>query len=164
MSRKNLSGYVSTYRNLVQVGDIQIAYERLVKYVLRLRTVFSKHLSPDYAVGKVLQGYMDYTYFYLSDNYLKRHKLKLGLVFNHAEANFEFWLLGQTKDVQEKYWELLKGSPWVRSPTMPQYSVFEVTLIDTPDFDDLDALTAQLETQFKRISQEVISAVKQVSD
>ncbi|HND96730.1 MAG TPA: hypothetical protein PLH49_13265, partial [Chitinophagaceae bacterium] len=74
---------MSAYKEILKNGDVQVAYAKLVKYVQTLKTVFSKDLSDTYSVGAVFQGYMDYTYFYLSNDFLKDKRLKLGLVFNH---------------------------------------------------------------------------------
>lgn len=163
MRKKDLNSYVSVYKQLLKEGDVRIAYAGLVKYVQKLRTEFSKDLGKDYSVGNVLQGYMDYTYFYLSNEYLKSKKLKFGLVLNHAEANFEIWLLGQTKDVQEKFWELLKNSKWVKAPDMPQYSVCEVTLISKPNFGDLDKLTSELKKQYLAVSKDILGSLIKVA-
>ena len=163
METKDLNGYVSVYKELLKVGEVQVAYAGLVKYVRRLRTAFSKDLSSDYSVGNVLQGYMDYTYFYLSNDNLKDRKLKLGLVLNHAEASFEIWLLGQTKDIQEKYWKLLNNSKWVEAATLPQYSVFEVTLLSDPDFGNLNKLTEELERHFLAVSNEILKSINEVA-
>ncbi|MBE2223223.1 MAG: hypothetical protein IAF02_16900 [Anaerolineae bacterium] len=163
MESKGLNSYVTVYKELLKAGDVQIAYAELVKYVQKLRTEFSKSFGNDYATGNVLQGYMDYTYFYISNDYLKSKKLKLALVLNHAEANFEIWLLGQTKDIQEKYWKLLKNTKWIKAPDMPQYSVFEVTLVKNPNFENLDKLTNDLKKQFLAVSNEILDSLKEVA-
>lgn len=163
MIRKSLNDYVSAYRELLKVGDVQIAYAELVKYVQKLRTEFSKDLANGYSVGNVLQGYMDYTYFYVTNDYLKSKKLKLGVVLNHTEANFEIWLLGQTKDVQEEYWKLLKNTKWIKGPNIPKYSVFDVVLVNNPNFDDLGKLTDELGRKFVLVSDEIVSLLKRFS-
>lgn len=160
MKRKSLNHYVSTYRELLKVGDVQVAYAELVKYVQKLRTAFSKDLANGCSIGNVLQGYMDYTYFYVTNDYLKGKKLKLGVVLNHTEANFEIWLLGQTKDIQEKYWKLLKNTKWIKGQDMPKYSVFHVVLVKNPNFDDLDKLTDELGEKFVAISNEIVFSLK----
>lgn len=62
------------------------------------------------------------------------------MVFNHNHIRFEAWLLGQTKDIQEKYWKLLKNTKWINGSEMPQYSIFEVILVQNPDFNDISLL------------------------
>jgi hypothetical protein len=160
MNKKNLNYYVSAYKETLKKGDVQVAYTELVKYVQKLKTVFSKDLSDTYSVGSVFQGYMDYTYFYLSNDFLKDKKLKLGLVFNHNHARFEAWLLGQTKDIQENYWKLLKNTKWINGSEMPQYSIFEVVLVDNPDFDDLDTLTDSIKNKFVSVAEDISNSIK----
>ncbi|WP_008311724.1 DUF7000 family protein [Leptolyngbya sp. PCC 6406] len=66
MKKRNLSSYIFAYKELLTKGDVQIAYAELVKYIQKLKTVFSNEFSDVYSVGNVFQGYMDYTYFYLT--------------------------------------------------------------------------------------------------
>lgn len=162
MKKKNLNYYVSAYKELLKNGDIQLAYAELVKYVQKLKTTFSKDLGDTYSFGNVFQGYMDYTYFYLSNDYLKNKKLKLGLVFNHKDVRFEAWLLGQTKDVQETYWKLLKSTEWIKGSEMPQYSIFEVTLVDNPDFNDLDTLTENIKNKLVSVAEAITTSIQVV--
>ena len=163
MTTTDLNGYVSAYKELLKAGDVQVAYAQLVKYVQKLKTQLGKDLSDDFSVGTVFQGYMDYTYFYLTNDYLQSKKLKLGLVLNHKEANFEVWLLGQTKDVQGKYWNLLKSTKWIKGSTMPRYSIFEVALVKNPNFSDLDKLTNEIKKNFSAIAAEILISLKQVA-
>ena len=160
MKKKNLNYFVSAYKELLKDGDVQVAYAELVKYIQKLKTAFSKDLGDTYSVGSVFQGYMDYTYFYLSNDFLKDKKLKLGLVFDHNHVRFEAWLLGQTKDVQENYWKLLKNTKWINGSEMPQYSIFEVVLIDNPDFDDLDTLTDSIKNKFVSMAEDISNSIK----
>ncbi len=159
MKKKNLNYFVSAYKEVLKNGDVQVAYAELVKYVQKLKTAFSKDLGETYSVGNVFQGYMDYTYFYLSNDFLKDKKIKLGLVFNHNHVRFEAWLLGQTKDVQEKYWKLLKNTKWINGSAMPQYSIFEVILVDNPDFDDLDTLTESIKNKLVSVAEDISTSI-----
>ena len=160
MKKKDLNYAVSVYKEQLEKGDVQTAYAELIKYVQKLKTLFSKDLGREFSLGNVFQGYMDYTYFYLSNDYLKNRKLKLGLVLNHKDMRFEIWLLGQTKDIQEKYWNLLKTTKWITRKEIPQYSVFEVVLVDNPDFNDLDSLSEEIKDSLIRVSDEIFSSLK----
>lgn len=159
MKKKSLNYFVSAYKEILKNGDVQVAYAKLVKYVQTLKTVFSKDLSDTYSVGAVFQGYMDYTYFYLSNDFLKDKRLKLGLVFNHAHIRFEVWLLGQTKDAQAKYWKLLRNTKWINGSEMPQYSIFEVVLVNNPDFDDLDKLTENIKNKLISVAEDIFTSI-----
>ncbi len=45
MKAKDLNGYVSDYKKLLQAGEVQIAYAQLVTYVQKLETQLSKGLE-----------------------------------------------------------------------------------------------------------------------
>lgn len=131
---ENLNKYVSIYKEQLKKGDILIAYNELVKFVMKLRVDFIKRLSDEYSFAGILHGYMDYTYFYYSNDFLKSKNLKFGLVLNHLEMRFEIWLLGNTIPIQKKYWELLKTTKWNQGNTeMPKYSISETILVEDPD-------------------------------
>lgn len=158
---ENLNKYVSIYKEQLEKGDILIAYNELVKFVMKLRTDFIKNLSDQYSFAGILHGYMDYTHFYYSNDYLKHKKLKLGLVLNHLDMRFEVWLLGNTIPNQKKYWELLKTTKWNKNKTeMPKYSILETTLVENPDFNNLNALSEQIETNMIKVSDEILGYLK----
>ena len=158
---ENLNKYVSIYKEQLNKGDILIAYNELVKFVMKLRTVFIKNLCDQYTFTGILHGYMDYTYFYYSNDFLKSKNLKLGLVLNHLEMRFEVWLLGNTKPIQKKYWELLKRTKWNKDKTvMPKYSILEAPLVENPDFNNLNALTKEIENGMIKVSDDILGYLK----
>ncbi|MEY8870811.1 hypothetical protein AB9K24_14990 [Meridianimaribacter flavus] len=158
----DLNKYVAIYKEQLAKGDILIAYNGLVKFVMKLRTDFIKNLSNKYTFAGILHGYMDYTYFYFSNDLLKSKKLKFALVLNHLEMTFEIWLLGNTLSVQKTYWELLKMSKWNENRSeMPKYAVLEATLVSHPDFNSLDKLSKQIEDQMLQVSKDIISTLKE---
>ncbi|HIU75796.1 MAG TPA: hypothetical protein IAC62_07935, partial [Candidatus Pelethocola excrementipullorum] len=123
---RQTNDYVAIYKAQLAKGDIQIAYERLIKYVMLLKAQFSKVFSGKYQTGNVSPGYMDYTYFPFFDDYLRSNKLRFGIVLNHEKMRFELWLMGQNADVQTEYWDLLKTTEWNKEQiVMPKYSVLE---------------------------------------
>ncbi len=158
---KDFNHYVDKYKEQLDKGDIQVAYVGLIKYVTRLCTALSNNLSESYTFGSPFQGYMDYTYFYYSNDFLKKRKLKMGLVLNHSKMQFEIWLLGQTIPIQEKYWEYFKYLKWNKDrPTRPQYSILETVLIDRPNFNDLEKLSKKIENKLTSITDEIIEDIK----
>jgi len=158
---ENLNKYIAIYKEQLEKGDILIAYNELVKFVMKLRTEFTKTLSDQYSFAGILHGYMDYTYFYYSNDFLKNKKLKLGLVLNHLEMRFEIWLLGNTIPNQKKYWELLKTTKWNNDKMeMPKYSILEAILVENPDFNNLNALTEQIENEMIKVSDEILDYLK----
>ena len=158
---KDLNHYVDIYKEHLKKGDIQEAYVGLVKYVTSLGTTLSKNLSESYSFGSLFQGYMDYTYFYYTNDFLKKRKLKMGLVLNHSKMQFEVWLLGQTIPIQEKYWEYFKSTKWNKNRTIrPQYSILEAELIVNTDFNDLEKLSRQIEAKLMLVTDEIIKDIK----
>ena len=158
---KKLNDYVNVYKEQLKNGDIQQAYDGLVKYVMRLRTNLSKNLSDSYSFGSLFQGYMDYTYFYYSNDFLKKRKLKFALVLNHTSMQFEVWLLGQTAPIQEEYWQYFKTTKWNKDrATKPKYSILETVLIEDPNFNDLDLLSQQIQDKLLIVSREIIDEIK----
>jgi hypothetical protein len=158
---KDLNFYVDAYKEQLKKGNIQEAYTGIVKYVTRLGTILSKNLAESYSFGGLFQGYMDYTYFYYSNDFLKKKKLKMGLVLNHTKMQFELWLLGQTIPIQEKYWEYFKTTKWNKNRlTKPQYSILEAVIIENPNFNDLDSLSRQIEDNLVRVTKEILQDIK----
>lgn len=158
---KNLNHYIAIYKEQLDKGDILIAYNQLVKFVMELRVDFIKNLSEQYSFTGILHGYMDYTYFYYSNEFLKNKKLKLGLVLNHLEMRFEIWLVGNTISIQKEYWDLLKESKWNKDKKeMPKYSILEAVIENKPDFDNLRSLAEKIEKRLIEESDEIIEKIK----
>lgn len=137
------------YRNQLKKGTIQKAYRGLMEYFGSLRSHF-KNKYPNYAVsGSIYFGYMDMTYFAVIPPSLKELKLKIAIVFLHEEFRFEAWLGGYNKTVQKEYWDLVKEKGWdkYRVPLNIKGidSIIEHVLVDNLDFQDLGALTTQIE-------------------
>ena len=141
--------YMDEYKKQMQKGAIPKAYSGLMDYIMELRTHFQKKY-PDYFVsGSIYYGYMDMTYFAFFPESLKRLKLKVGIVFIHETCRFEVWLFGYNKQVQSKYWNLIKESDWnkyhIPKTTKGVDSIIDYILVENPDFSDLDTLTKQIE-------------------
>lgn len=160
MPRKSLNSRIPAYKAAFSSGELQKTYQDLVGIVQNLRTEFSKKYKSEFLIANVLHGYIDFTYFYLQNDYLKKKKLKLAIVFNHKNANFELWLLGQTKDVQILYWRKLGEVKWVNKEVMPEYSIFEAPLLLAPDFDSSTKLSESIHTQFETLSQEIFNMLE----
>lgn len=147
---KSLNEYINEYRRQIEKGDIKKAYKGLMEYIMGLR-IYLKNKYPDYFVcGSIYQGYMDMTYFSFSPKSLKNKKLKVALVFLHDKIRFEVWLAGNNKQIQTKYWKLVKESNWnkylIPSTIKGVDSIVECVLVDDPNFNDLESLTEQIES------------------
>lgn len=149
------------YKKQLAKGTIQSAYKGLMEYMMGLMTHF-KNKYPDYFVsGSLYFGYMDMTYFSFFPASFKQRKLKVAIVFVHETFRFEVWLAGYNKQVQTKYWNLIKESGWNKYHLVPTTkgvdSIIESVLVDTPDFSDLDKLTKQIESATLKFIKDVES-------
>jgi hypothetical protein len=146
---ESFQDYVDEYRQQMEKGTIHVTYKGLMDYIMGLRTHL-KTKYPDYSIsGSIYYGYMDMTYFSFFPESLKQRGLKVAIVFIHETCRFEIWLAGYNKLVQATYWKLFKKSGWdkyqIISTVEGADSIIEYKLTDNPDFNDLEALTAQIE-------------------
>lgn len=137
------------YKKQLEKGFIQKAYKGILEYLMVLRTHFEKQ-HPDYVVpGGLYTGYMDMSYFSIIPATFKERKLKIAVVFLHEACRFEVWLAGVNKDVQKEYWKKIKESGWNQYCLVPTTqgadAIIEHILVETPNFDDLEELTRQIE-------------------
>ena len=137
------------YKKQMMKGTILEAYKDLMEYIMELRTYLKKKYPKHNVSGSIYFGYMDMTYFSFFPESLKNRKLKAGIVFIHESCRFEVWLFGYNKEVQSKYWKLIKESGWNKYQIPKSIkgidSIIETTLVENPDFSDLNSLTKKIE-------------------
>jgi hypothetical protein len=142
-------GSVMEYRKQLTKGAIQIAYKGLMEFVMNLRTKLMNKYPEYYVSGSIYYGYMDMTYFSFFPKSFAQKKLKIAIVFLHEAFRFEVWLAGNNKQVQTKYWKLIKESGWKKYrivPTTKGYdSIIEDIIVENPDFSDPEGLSRQIE-------------------
>jgi hypothetical protein len=153
--------YVNEYRKQLERGAIQKAYKGLMDYITALRTYFKNNYSDYFVSGSLYYGYMDMTYFSCSPKSFRDRNLKIAIVFIHEKCRFEIWLAGSNKQVQTKYWKLIKDSGWNKYHLVPTTqgadSIIEYILVDNPDFGDLEGLTKQIEAETLKFIKDVES-------
>lgn len=151
------------YKKEMEIGVIQSAYRGLMGFIMGLKMHF-KNTYPEYTVsGRIYQGYMDMTYFSIIPEALKERKLKIAVVFLHQEFRFETWLSGQNKQVLTRYWELIEQAGWgkyrIVKPDKGSDSILEHSLVEDPDFRNLDDLTQRIETETTTFLQDVVNFI-----
>jgi hypothetical protein len=142
----SFSKAMQEFKNMLEEGIIQDAYQGLMDYFRRLKAQFAKTYPVS---GSIYYGYMDMTYFSLFPELLKSRKLKIAVVFVYETFQFEVWLSGANRDVQVEYWNHIKAADWDRYPLSPDprredYVIGQVLIAD-PDFGDLTELTSRIE-------------------
>jgi hypothetical protein len=135
-------------REQIARGSIRRAYRALISTTMGIRAHF-KAGHPSFEVSGLYQGYLDMTYFAVVPPSLKSGGLKIAIVFNYDEFQFEAWLVGRNRKVQREYWELFRDSRWpsyrVVAPATGVDAIVEYVLVSEPDFRDPDALTSLIE-------------------
>lgn len=133
-------------RQLLGSGSIQTAYRALLEYVSSLQAHFRRE-HPDYAVSGVYQGRMDFTFFAVAPAPLKQRGLKIAVVFDYEAFQFEAWLVARNRQVQRRYWEIVREADWGDCRvTPPGPGVDSILVCDLGQgFDDLDGLTAYID-------------------
>jgi hypothetical protein len=138
---------VEEFRKLLKEGTIQAAYRALLTYMMALRNHFNSSLG-DTAVSGFYQGYMDMSYFALFPPSLRKHNLKIAIVFNYEMFRFEAWLAAVNRTAQRHYWTLFKDVHWpqyrVAAPAKGVDSILECDLASDFDLDDSEALTSRI--------------------
>jgi hypothetical protein len=145
-------------RQQLRSGSIQRAYRALLGYMMDLRKRFQIG-HPDYSVSGLYQGYLDMTYFAVVPPSLKRHGLKIAIVFNYGAFKFEAWLAGSNRQIQRKYWELFKDTPRaeyrVVAPAIGVDSIVECNLAEHFDFRDPGTLTSVIEKRAVKFTNDI---------
>lgn len=156
---KPLNDCISEYKSLLKKGDIQKAYRGLLKYISELKNYFTNKYPEEFVIGQLHQGYMDVTYFTLTTKLMKSKKLKVVIFFDHERMSFSICLAGQNKQIQEKYWEIIKdkGISRYTIPSTAKDVIIKSVLIENPDFNNLNSLTKQIEDK-------AISFIEDVTD
>lgn len=138
---------IEVYREQLNQGYIQQAYKGILTSINEFRMHLQK-AYPEYLIpNNMHDGVMDITYFAFSPSELRSHKLKIALVFNHQDFNFELWLVGQNKKVQKAYWTMFKESDWNVFPltSSPEHAIVRISICSKPHFEDQLQLHAVLE-------------------
>lgn len=158
--RDDIQKSLEIYKEQLNNGYIRAAYVTLTKYVAELKANFPK----EYTTSSVAFGYLDYTYFYFTNDFLKNRNLKFAMVLNHKKLQVELWLAGRNIKAQEKYWHIMKDTSWNKGvERMPQYSILEVVLEPHIDFSDKEKMTHNIIERSVSIALEIEEYLKSVS-
>lgn len=146
---KSFNKCMDAYKEQLKEGSIQVAYKGLMEYIMSLR-IYLSNKYPDYNVpSNIYFGYMDMTYFSVIPKSFKDKKLKIAIVFNYETFGFEVWLSAVNKNILTKYWNLMKDRNWdnyrIVKPGKGIDSILEYTIVNNPDFSNLDNLTKKIE-------------------
>ncbi len=151
------------YREQIKEGVLQYDYNTLLSHIKKLRTYLKKEYAPNYKVGNLYQGSMDFSYFPFTPVTLKSQKLKIVIIFNHSKMRFEICLAGRNRQVQKQYWTLFKDSDWNAyhiPDNLEGFSIVDHILVRCPDFSDFDTLRQQIEQETLKFITDIIEVLE----
>lgn len=158
---KSMNRRIEIYRKRIVEDSLSSTYKFLLSYMSSLQKSFKIEMSESFSTKNLLNGYLDFSYFYFINEFLISRKLKMGIVFNHLDLTFELWLMGSTKESQIYYWDRLSNSRLNTNKAMPEWYVLSVILVIDPDFDKLNKLTSDIlelvPKVYAEIEEEIVS-------
>lgn len=144
-----LNHYINEYRKQVEKGEIKIAYQAIMEFMSGLKIYLRKKHPGHFVSGSLYYGLMDMTYFSFTSPVLKKMQLKTAVVFVHEKTGIEIWLAGVNKEVQKRYWEILRNNAPeaynVPSSIKGVDFIIEYDVANSPDFDNQAELMVRIE-------------------
>lgn len=157
---------VRAYTRALQDGSIPRAYKGVLAFVSQLQTRLQEQF-PDCAAGAFYPGYLDMTYFALTPPELRENKLKLALVYLHAENRFELWLAANNRALQAEAVKRLAGVPLggyaLTQPAPGVDAIIAHVAAAEPDFDRPDDLAKTLAGAFAAFSRDMTELVQKAA-
>lgn len=98
---KALSEQIDAYCQAVAGGDYPAAYRGILSALTAFKTAW-EHAHPQDSVGALYQGYLDMSFIAVAPASLAVQRLKISLVFLHAEARFLLRLTAGNRAIQAK--------------------------------------------------------------
>lgn len=141
------------YSELVKSGLLKEVFSSLFSVF----SVAGKYLAQKgFKAGELYKGSCDISFLSFSDDFLREKKLKISLAYIHGENVFVMWLLGQNREIGEKYAPLFERS----GELFNENAVYGKVLCRNPDFSAFAALAAELCTECESFADECRGILK----
>lgn len=141
-----------------------LGYHQLIDCMKEIRANFFKGYGSCFKLGNIYLGNPGFSYFSLTTEKLKVHKLKFVIVLDHRDLCFSICLSGQNKNVRKKYWEIFKGSDWdqfhVVESIDKSLSIIDQIILKNPDFRNKINLIEQIEVRSLKFIDEIRSVLE----
>ena len=143
-------GYIDEYEKIIKTTQLQKGYQEFIKLFRYLRNRLQSEM-PEYMFSSgIVENNMDYSYFQFTNNVLKDLRLKIVIVFLHAEFKYEIWLSGYNRKTQSTYYEKLKKEKLVfeltKDPCRLDY-ILKEPLINDPDCSDIEKMFSTIKSK-----------------
>ena len=144
---ESISDCVRTYTASLRSGDLPLAYRAILSALLSFRTAWQRE-HPQDKTGGLYQGYLDMSFVAVSPPRLANRRLKISLVYLHAEGRFSLWLAAENRAIQAEIWNALMGKN-IGGDTLTSLrpgtdAIIEREVPPPYAFDEPDALTNRL--------------------
>jgi hypothetical protein len=154
---------VQIYRDSMKQGDVPRVYQAIIQFLSLLRKQIHD-LDSNIEVGNLYQGYLDMSYFSFVYPAIKAKKMKMAVVYLHADDRFELWLCGRSKTIQRTYHHQWMGQdvhPWTLSTLDKGVdSILHYELLEQPAFNQptktLDELVSHIQLALSWLNDKII--------
>lgn len=139
--------YIKEYRSILQTTNLQKGYQEFVKFFRYLKTYLEKEMQEYTFTNNIVENNMDYSYFQFTNQELKSSGLKIVIAFVHRDFDYEVWLSGINRKIQNNYYGHLKSKPQkytlTDNPNRTDY-ILKTKIIENCNYDDLEQLLFQM--------------------
>ncbi len=129
MNKKDIDLYTAQIRQ----GVVPQVFRTIVDFMEKLKRYFDTVIY-DYEVGTITEGFLDYTYFSFSDDFLKSRGLKCLILIDHSVLDIETWIIGKSKRVNDEYIERFSNTPLRDREDHNRRYAARVIVDDSPSF------------------------------
>ena len=145
-----------TYKDLLQRTPIQECYQYIIKLIHDIYSELKNDLNTYQFSNKVIENNMDFSYFQLTNPELKKHSLKIQIIFIHQSCQFEVWLSGYNRHIQQQYYQILSSTtcPFqlCENPQKNDY-LFKTTINKDLTVDDIQDIIDEIKCNIEKIFQ-----------
>ena len=146
------------FKKLIQTTNLQTCYQEQTKLFRSLRVYFEKELKAFDFSGNIVENNMDYAYFQFTNEDIKSKGLKIVIAFIYKDFEYEVWLSGYNRKIQNEYFKHFCNKKLMYSLTNnPDKIDYILKYRVTNDFDYKDE--NKLLVNIKNKTQEFISNI-----
>lgn len=143
------------YKNLIQTTQIQECYQYIMKLIHDIYTILKNDLNTFQFSNKVIENNMNFSYFQLTNPQLKKQGLKIQIIFIHQSCQFEVWLSGYNRHIQQQYYQKLNSKCPFQLCENPQKNdyIVKIPIIKDITIDDTQDVINEIKLHIEKISQ-----------
>lgn len=135
------------YKKLIQTTNLQKGYQEQTKLFRLLRIYLEKELKGYTFSGNIVENNMDYAYFQFTNEDLKSKGLKIVLAFIYKDFEYEVWLSGYNRKVQNCYQKVFKEVECkydlTNNPNRTDY-ILKNRITNDLDYNNIDKLQLEI--------------------